>query len=43
MTTSAATTFDDVACGALAVGAKVEVEGDLVGGTLVATKVERED
>lgn len=43
VTTSAATTFDDVACGALAVGAKVEVEGDLVGGTLVATKVERED
>lgn len=42
VTTSVSTQFDDVACGALAVGMRVEVEGDLQGTTLVATKVERE-
>jgi hypothetical protein len=42
VTTSAATDFDGVACTALAVGTKVEVEGELQGSTLVATKIERE-
>lgn len=41
--TSAATKFDDVACAALKVGTKVEVEGDVQGGILIATKVELED
>ncbi|MEZ5283265.1 MAG: DUF5666 domain-containing protein [Vicinamibacterales bacterium] len=43
VTTSASTHFDDIACARLAVGMRVEVEGDLQGGTLVATKIERED
>jgi hypothetical protein len=42
VTTSAATYFDGVTCASLAVGATVEVEGDLQGTTLVATKIERE-
>lgn len=42
VTTSAATYFDGVSCASLAVGTKVEVEGDLQGTTLVATKIERE-
>jgi len=41
--TTAATKFDDVACTALKAGTKVEVEGDVQGGILIATKVERED
>jgi Domain of unknown function (DUF5666) len=41
--TSAATKFDDVACTALKVGTKVEVEGDVQGGVLIATKIELED
>lgn len=43
VTTSASTAFDGLACAALAVGMKVEVEGDLQGGVLAATKIERED
>jgi hypothetical protein len=43
VTTSAATKFDGLTCAALAVGMKVEVEGDLQGGVLAATKVEKED
>lgn len=43
VTTSASTTFDGLTCAALAVGMKVEVEGDLQGGVLAATKIERED
>lgn len=43
VTTSAATQFDDVACTALVAGMLVEVEGEIVGTTLVATKIERED
>lgn len=43
VTTSAATSFDDIRCPALAVGMRVEVEGDLQGTTLVATKIEREN
>lgn len=43
VTTSATTEFDDVACAALRVGMKVEVEGELSGNTLAATKVEREN
>lgn len=43
VTTSAATKFDDVACSALKAGMKVEVEGDLSGSMLAATKVELED
>lgn len=43
VTTSAATQFDDVTCAALTIGTRVEVEGDLQGTTLVATKIERED
>ena len=43
VTTSATTVFDGVACAALAIGTKVEVEGAVVGATLVATKVELED
>ena len=43
VTTSATTEFDDVACTALAIGTLVEVEGEIVGTTLVATKIERED
>jgi hypothetical protein len=43
VTTNAQTRFDDVACAALRVGMKVEVEGDVQGGVIVATKIERED
>ena len=43
VTTTAATRFDDVTCSALRVGMTIEVEGDVRGGVLVATKVERED
>lgn len=43
VTTNASTYFDDVACSALRVGMRVEVEGALTGGVLVATKIERED
>jgi cytoskeletal protein CcmA (bactofilin family) len=42
VTTSASTYFDGVSCASLTVGTKVEVEGDLQGTTLVATKIERE-
>ena len=42
VTTSAATYFDGVTCASLAVGTRVEVEGDLQGTTLIATKIERE-
>lgn len=42
VTTTAATEFDDVACSALVVGTKIEVEGDVQGNALVATKVELE-
>ena len=42
VTTSASTRFDDVTCAALAVGMRVEVEGALQDGVLVASKVERE-
>jgi Domain of unknown function (DUF5666) len=41
--TTAATTFDDVACAALKAGTKVEVEGEVSGGSLLATKVELDD
>jgi hypothetical protein len=43
VTTSATTTFDGLNCAALAIGTKVEVEGAVVGGALVAAKVELED
>lgn len=43
VTTTASTRFDDVRCSALAVGMRVEVEGALQDGVLVATKIERED
>ncbi len=42
VTTTATTRFDGVACSALAVGTRIEVEGDLQGAVLVATKVELE-
>lgn len=38
--TTAATKFDNVACSALKSGVKVEVEGDISGGSLLATKIE---
>lgn len=38
--TSAATKFDNVACSALKAGVKVEVEGDIAGNSLMATKIE---
>lgn len=41
--TSASTKFDRVACTALKTGTKIEVEGDVQGGILIATKVELED
>lgn len=41
--TNASTRFDNVACSALAVGTKVEVEGNLQGGVFVASKIELED
>ena len=41
--TSAATKFDHVACTALKAGTKVEVEGDVQSGILIATKIELED
>lgn len=40
VTTSATTKFDNIACSAIKAGVKVEVEGDLTGNTLAATKVE---
>ena len=43
VTTTVATRFDGVACSALAVGTKIEVEGTVQGGVLVASKVELED
>lgn len=43
VTTSATTKFDNIACSALKAGVKVEVEGDLAGNTLSATKVELEN
>lgn len=42
VTTTAATEFDDVACSALRAGLKIEVEGDLSGGVLLATKIDRD-
>ena len=42
VTTTATTRFDGVTCSALAVGTRIEVEGDLQGAVLVATKVELE-
>lgn len=41
--TTSTTKFDDVACSALKAGTKVEVEGDVQGGVLIATKIELED
>lgn len=41
--TTSTTKFDRVACGTLAVGTKIEVEGDVQNGVLTATKVELED
>jgi hypothetical protein len=43
VTTSTATKFDNIACSAIKTGVKVEVEGDLTGNTLAATKVELEN
>ncbi|MEZ5290824.1 MAG: DUF5666 domain-containing protein [Vicinamibacterales bacterium] len=41
--TTAATRFDHVSCASLKAGVKVEVEGDIAGGSLLATKVELDD
>lgn len=43
VTTSASTTFSEVACTALANGTSVELEGTLSGTTFAATKVELDD
>lgn len=43
VTTSASTKFDNIQCSAIKAGVKVEVEGDLTGNTLAATKVELEN
>lgn len=41
--TTSTTKFDDVPCTALKAGTKIEVEGDVQGGVLIATKIELED